>query len=191
MKPLEEYDFVIPPIHHTINNVQVTCANGYHLSIEGERFDRDISECIPLLEPARGRAGQILKEQPHRYTQSKAWYKSRCAWRGMDATRTVVELQAQLRDTPDAPMSKEMEKLVKKLRKRFLVENAKACQELEIKTTELREAKWLAATVQEKADLDSDRFKEEYFPQGKLDAKPVVIIVGQVHPVLRILKKSS
>lgn len=103
----------------------------------------------------------------------------------------MEELQAHLRDAPDAPMSKEMEMLVKKMRKEFLVKNAKACHDLEKKNMELMEARWAASTIQEKADMDPGRFKEEYFPKGKLDAKPVVINVGAEHAVMYMLQASS
>ncbi|KAF7969260.1 hypothetical protein HWV62_27854 [Athelia sp. TMB] len=127
-------------------------------------FDNNIARSLPLLTPLLTKAGKVAKRQPVPATQSLAWWKAQCAFRGLSQTGSLAALQARLRPAQNDGMVEELCVLEAKLDADFRVKNAEAYEQM-----------WKGLTSdQSQAEEDVERFLREKF----LGAEPTPNAVG-------------
>jgi hypothetical protein len=95
----------------------------------GERFDSDVQVKLPLLEPARIKAGTIKIHQPRIPRRSSTWWSAQCIFRGLPASGNVEDKHERIRGALAKPMSNVMARVLKdleaKMHAEFLVKNLK------------------------------------------------------------------
>ena len=142
---------VIDPLEVTLNGGKFTSA-GDGLLKNGHKFDPSVKNHLPLLEPARTKAGTVRVHQPYIKKQPLACWKAQSVFRGLTQSGTMSSLQAQLRGS-DAGMDAVLAKAEKQLNQDFREKNAG-----------VRDEKWNNAESNEsKAQMDPTRFLREFF----------------------------
>ena len=142
---------VIPPLDVTLDMINFTCA-GDGLLNNGHKFDPNVTSYLPLLEPARTKAGKVRVHQPHIKKQPLAYWTAQCIFRGLSQKGTISSLQDQLRGS-NLGMREALSETEKRLNKEFREKNAAA-----------RDQRWnRMESNEEKAEMDPQYFLREFF----------------------------
>ena len=182
---------VIDPLDVTLDHIIFTY-KGEGLLNNGHRFDRSVSNYLPLLEPARTQTGKVWVHQPRISKQPLAYWKAQCIFRGMSQNGTISSLQSQLRGS-NLGMREDLSETEERLNKEFRDKNAAA-----------REERWnRMESNEEKAKMDPQRFLREYFLldeiqgsdriQRGLDRIPKTVVLktrhrAELHQAAELLK---
>ena len=142
---------VIAPLEVTLNGGKFTCS-GDGLVKNEHKFDPNMRNYLPLLEPVRTKTGKVRFHQPDITKQPLAYWKAQCVFRGLTQGGTVSGLQDRLRSS-DVGMITLLAKTEKELNKKFREKNAA-----------IRDERWNSAESNEqKAEMDPRRFLQEFF----------------------------
>ncbi|KAI9765776.1 MAG: hypothetical protein M1839_005389 [Geoglossum umbratile] len=159
------HPIVIPPLGYssTSGGKTYTCS-GDGLIWDGYKFDPDIKNSLPLLEPVRTKKGTIAIRQPHIPKRPAPWWRAQCKFRGLSQQGRIEVLQERIRAT-DNGMVGELATAEQELNVEFRKKNAAA-----------RDEKWNhMETDEEKAEADPGRFLREKFPSGTGGNMAVVV----------------
>jgi hypothetical protein len=99
----------------------------------GERFDFDVQVKLPLIEPARTKAGTIRIHQPRIPKRSTTWWSAQCIFRGLPASRNVEDKRERIRGALANPMSNVMVRVLKDWRLRCMLSSWSRMLKREIK----------------------------------------------------------
>ena len=155
---------VIEPLKWNLGPKAFTC-KGDGLLKDGIKYDPNMDQYLPLLEPKRTKKGTIAVHQPYIKKQTLLYWKAQCAFRGLPLSGTVGKLQEALRYTK-ATMDPELAEAERRLNEEFRRKNAIA-----------RDEKWnKMETTEEKAEMDTCRYLVEQFGPGQRESDPVVVI---------------
>lgn len=152
------------PLEHTHKGVRYTCA-GAGLLKDGHAYDAHAEKFLPL---RNGAAAHPVEKK------LVAWWKAQCAFRGLNQTGAINDLQLRLREAK-ATMLSELKTAQTELNRQYKKNN---------KTTE----SWAKLkTVEQKARADPERFLAEAFPRGATGRPAnldLVVVKLQDHPAL-------
>lgn len=150
------------PLEHMHKGVRYTCA-GEGLLKDGHAYDAHPEKFFP----PRNNTGYVEKKLV-------AWWKAQCAFRGLNQTGAIADLQLRLREAKTT-MLPDLKTVQTKLNREY---------KKTIKDTQ----SWMnLKTVEQKAKADPKRFLEEAFPKGA-SGRPahldLVVVKLQDHPAL-------
>jgi hypothetical protein len=137
---------VIPAIEYTYKSIKYTCS-GEGLYKDGYLYDAHPEKYFP---PRK--ATSVPKEIEKKPV---AYWKAQCAFRGLNQTGAINDLQLRLREAKK-PMLPELKDAEKMLNKEFSKKNKAA-----------RDGSWKSLkTAEQKAKADPKKFLAEVFPKG-------------------------
>jgi hypothetical protein len=138
------HPIVIPPAEYAHKSIKYTCA-GEGLCKDGYTYDAH-----PPLPPETQKPGAAQVEK-----KPVAYWKAQCAFRGLNQTGAIADLQLRIREAKKAmlPELKDVEKIIIK---EFRKNNRMA-----------RDGYWKSfKSAEQKATADPKKFLAEAFPKG-------------------------
>ncbi|KAH6724357.1 hypothetical protein BKA61DRAFT_28170 [Leptodontidium sp. MPI-SDFR-AT-0119] len=142
------HPIVIPPLEHTFKSIKFTCS-GEGLYKDGYLYDSHAEKLIP---PKNTKAGSEPKEFEKKPV---AYWKAQCAFRGLNQTGAIADLQLRLREAKKKILP-EIKSIETELNKEFKKKNKAA-----------RNDSWTSLkSVEQKAKSDPKKYLAEAFPKG-------------------------
>ena len=142
------HPIVIPPLEHTHKSVKYTCA-GEGILKDGHRYDAHAEKFIPPKSTKAGAEPKELDKKP------AAYWKAQCAFRGLNQTGSINDLQLRIRETKKK-MLPELKTAESELNKEFRKENKSS-----------RDGTWNnLKTAEQKAKADPHKYLKGAFPKG-------------------------
>lgn len=139
---------VIPAIEHTFKSIKYTCS-GEGLYKDGHPYDPHAEKLIPPKSTKAGAKPTELERKP------VAYWKAQCAFRGLNQTGAINDLQLRLREAKKK-MLPELKAAESELNKEFKKKNKLA-----------RDGTWKnLKTAEQKAKADPQKYLKEAFPAG-------------------------
>lgn len=143
----EIYPTVIPPLKHTYKSVTYTCA-GEGLCKDNYTYDPHAERALPT-KKSDSRNAKVAEKKP------AAWWKAQCAFRGLNQSGSISDLQSRLREA-----KKKMLPELKALESQMNIEYKK-------QNEAFRDAHWQRlTTAEEKAEAYPEKFLNEAFPKS-------------------------
>lgn len=152
------------PLEHTHKGVRYTCL-GDGLLKDGHLYDAHPEKFYP---PRNGTGSQIVEKK------SASWWKAQCAFRGLNQTGAINDLQLRMREAK-ATMLPELKTAQTELNRQYKKSNKVTGSWANLKT------------VEQKAKADPERFLAEAFPKGATGRPAnldLVVVKLQDHPAL-------
>lgn len=143
----------IPALEHTYKSITYTCLGGGLLK-DGFVYEARPEKFFP---PKPSKASKVGAAQDVRQVEKKpvAWWKAQCAFRGLNQSGAISDLQLRLRDAKKK-MLPELKEAETRLNKEF-----------KTKSKSTTDNTWKAlGSVEQKATKDPRRFLVEVFPKG-------------------------
>ncbi|ESZ96072.1 hypothetical protein SBOR_3549 [Sclerotinia borealis F-4128] len=140
------HPIVIPPLEHKFKSVTYTCS-GEGLRKDDYSYDPYAEKLLPPKSPKPGGTKSI---EP----KSAGWWKAQCAFRGLNQSGSIADLQLRLREAKKK-MSPELKAAETQLNKDFKKQNKIA-----------RDGSWKnLKTAEEKAEANPQKYLGEAFPK--------------------------
>lgn len=156
----ELHPVVIPPMEHKFKAVTYTCS-GEGLYKDGHSCDAQAEKLLPPKVQRPGNKKDIE-------IKPAGWWKAQCAFRGLNQTGSISDLQSRLREAKKK-MIPELKAAETQLNKDFKKQNKIA-----------RDQTWKGLkTAREKAEANPQRYLSEAFPKtavGRSSNRDVVIV---------------
>ncbi|EKD19885.1 hypothetical protein MBM_01837 [Drepanopeziza brunnea f. sp. 'multigermtubi' MB_m1] len=142
------HPIVIPPLAYTYKSIKFTCS-GEGLYKDGYLYDPNAEKLIPPKTPKAVAGSRELEKKP------VAFWKAQCAFRGLNQTGAIADLQLRLREAKKKILP-ELKNAETELNKEFKKKNNAA-----------RNESWKSLkTVEQKAKENPRKFLTEAFPKG-------------------------
>lgn len=148
-----------PALERTFKSVKYTC-KGEGLLKNGHPYESKLEKFLP---PKTIKAGAEPKEP-----KPAAWWKAQCAFRGLNQTGAIADLQMRLRESK-AKMLPELKEIERDLNKQIKKDNKPS-----------KKDSWHSKSASEKAEADASRYLDETFPANSgrpVDSDVVVLYV--------------
>ncbi|QSZ30904.1 hypothetical protein DSL72_000462 [Monilinia vaccinii-corymbosi] len=139
------HPIVIPPLEHKFKSVTYTCS-GEGLHKDGYSYDAHAEKLLPPKTHKPGNTRDIE-------TKPAGWWKAQCAFRGLNQSGSIADLQLRLREAKKKIIP-ELKTAETQLNKEFKKQNKIA-----------RESNWKALkTAEEKVKVNPQKYLSEAFP---------------------------
>ncbi|KAL2075435.1 hypothetical protein VTL71DRAFT_378 [Oculimacula yallundae] len=140
------HPIVIPAMEGTYKSIKFTCS-GEGLYKDGFLYD---PQAVNLIPPKNAKAGSEPKEK-----KSLSYWKAQCAFRGLNQTGAIADLQTRLREAKKKILP-EIKAMETELNKAFKKKNSAA-----------RDDSWTSIkSAEQKATADPKKYLTEAFPKG-------------------------
>jgi hypothetical protein len=143
----------IPPLEHTYKAITYTCA-GQGLLKDGFEYDAHPEKFFPPKSSKAAKEGAPV-EAPHVEKKPAAWWKAQCAFRGLNQSGAINDLQLRLKEA-----KKKMLPELKEVETQLNKEYKKKCKSA--KDDSWKQLK----SAEQKATKDPTRFLVEAFPKA-------------------------
>lgn len=143
----------IPPLEHISKAITYTCT-GQGLLKDGFEYDAHPERFFPP-KPSRAAKDGAPVEAPHVEKKSAAWWKAQCAFRGLNQSGAINDLQLRLKEA-----KKKMLPELKEVETQLNKEYKKKCKSA--KDDSWKQLK----SAEQKATKDPTRFLLEAFPKA-------------------------
>ncbi len=142
----------IPPLEHTYKSVTYTCI-GQGLLKDGFEYDAHPEKFFPP-KPSKTATGGVTSDPSQVEKKPAAWWKAQCAFRGLNQSGAISDLQLRLKDAKKK-MLPELKDAETQLNKEF-----------KKKSKTNKDNSWKAlGSAEQKATKDPKRFLVEAFPK--------------------------
>lgn len=151
---------VLPPLEHKFRSVTYTCS-GEGLYKDGHPYDPRAERLLPPKGSKPGNTNNIE-------TKPAGWWRAQCAFRGLNQSGSIADLQLRLRDAKKK-MIPELKAAETKLNREFKKQNKIA-----------KDDSWKRLkTAEEKAEANPQRYLSEVFPAaatGRPENLDIIIV---------------